>query len=162
MKLKGSNTSIQQVLRIYEGGKIMRKSRKGFTLVELLIVIAVLGALAASMSLSAKDATPKAQAARILNDFKILKTAVMLYNFDSRDEGPTTANAITYFNNHSGDYLAGKLKQFTVAADTTNTNQWNATYTGPLSAAAWAALETDANDLGIESKDNKGLVMRIF
>ena len=135
----------------------MKKAKKGFTLVELLIVIAVLGALAASMSLSAKDATPKAQAARILNDFKILKTAVMLYNFDSRDTTPT----VTYFNNHSGDYLAGKLKQFTVANDESVTTQWKATYTGGLSAAAWAALKADADDLGMTSSDNK-LTMRIY
>ena len=128
----------------------MKIARKGFTLVELLIVIAVLGALAASMSLSAKDATPKAQAARVISDFKILKTAVMLYNFDSRDEGPAIADAITYFNKHSDDYVAGKLRQYTVAEGTdTNAGKWMATYTGGLSKAACVELEKDAADLGI-------------
>ena len=139
MKLKGRNTSIQHILRRQ---KLMKKFRKGFTLVELLIVIAVLGALAASMSLSAKDATPKAQAARVLNDFKILKTAVTLYNFDSKDTTPTD----TYFTNHSKDYVAGKLGKYKV---TKSDAGWEAEYTGGLSEAASTELRKDAADLGM-------------
>ena len=133
----------------------MRKLRKGFTLVELLIVISIIGALAVSMTLSVKDQTPKAQAARVISDFKILKTAIILYNIDSKDSTPT----VDYFNAHSGDYLAGKLKQYTV--ELSNDVQWLATYTGGLSAAAWSNLDTDAGDLGIASTDN-GLRMRVY
>ena len=122
----------------------MKKMRKGFTLVELLIVIAVLGALAAGMSLSAKDATPKAEAARVLSDFKILKTAVTLYNFDSKDITPTD----TYFTNHSKDYVAGKLGKYKVTKDA-DSGQWEAEYTGGLSEAASTELRKDAADLGM-------------
>ena len=79
----------------------MKRLRKGFTLVELLIVIAIVGALGVSMSLAAKDSTPKAQVAALISDFKILRTAAVMYNIDSSDKGAT----LEYFNNHSNDYL---------------------------------------------------------
>ena len=133
----------------------MKKMHKGFTLVELLIVIAILGALSASMSLSAKDATPKAQAARIVSDFKLLKTAVMMYRIDSDDTTPT----VTYFSKHSQDYLAGRLKDFKLEESTATATkgQWLATYTGPLSVAANAALK-DSKDLGITKATGSGAI----
>ena len=52
---KVSNTSNQQHLAIFtREEKFMKKVRKGFMLVELLIVIAVLGSLAATMAHPAK------------------------------------------------------------------------------------------------------------
>ena len=131
----------------------MKRTRKGFTLVELLIVIAVLGALAAGMSLSAKDATPKAQATRVINDFKILKTAVVLYNFDSKDTAPD----VDYFARHSDDYVAGKLRQYVI---TVTDGKWEAEYKGGLSKAACEELEKDATDLGITvTKDSSSGVL---
>ena len=133
----------------------MKKVRKGFTLVELLIVISIIGVLAVSMTLSVKDQPLKAQATRVISDFKILKTAIILYNIDSKDSTPT----VDYFNAHSGDYLAGKLKQYKV--ELSGDTIWKGTYTGGLSATAWSNLETDAGDLGIASTD-KGLIMRLY
>ena len=144
----------------------MRKMRKGFTLVELLIVVAIIGVLGASMSLAAKDSTPKAQVAALISDFKMLRTAAVMYNIDSSDKGAT----LTYFKNHSNDYLAGKLKKFSLT-DTANNvagtkaGQWLATYKGGLSVAAQKAF-TDSKDLGITyTKDTKGnltIMMRIY
>ena len=45
--------------------KFMKKLRKGFTLVELLIVVAILGSLSAAMSLSSGRATASAKASTI-------------------------------------------------------------------------------------------------
>lgn len=72
----------------------MKRTRKGFTLVELLIVIAVLGALSAMMTLSTGGATAKAKAASIVNNIEIFKTAAALFytdNYDSPDLGSSTA-----------------------------------------------------------------------
>ncbi len=126
-----------------------------------MIVIAVLGALAAGMSLSAKDATPKAEAARVLSDFKILKTAVTLYNFDSKDTTPTD----TYFTNHSKDYVAGKLGKYKITKND-DSGQWEAEYTGGLSEAASTELRKDAADLGMTVTPENGAItsvkMRVY
>ena len=90
----------------------MKRTHKGFTLVEL-IVIGIIGALGAGMSLSAKDATPKAEIARLVSDFKLLRTAAILYHYDYSATGDASLNGeTTGFNTVSPDYLAGKLKKY--------------------------------------------------
>ena len=74
----------------------MRKARKGFTLVELLIVIAILGALSASMTSSSQKATALAKAQSIVDNVNVCKTAAFLYYSEHRDEdlGDKDASAI--------------------------------------------------------------------
>ncbi len=64
----------------------MKKMRKGFTLVELLIVIAILSALAASMTINMSNTTAKAKAATIRANFDTCKTAAMTYYSGHIDE----------------------------------------------------------------------------
>ena len=54
------------------------KARKGFTLVELLIVIVIIGILAAAMLLSSGSASDSAEAARIISDLRNMKAAAQL------------------------------------------------------------------------------------
>ena len=53
--------------------------RKGFTLVELLIVIAILGVLTAMVQLSGTNAAASAKAAAITNGLNTIKTAGKMY-----------------------------------------------------------------------------------
>ncbi|MDO4787386.1 MAG: prepilin-type N-terminal cleavage/methylation domain-containing protein [Fretibacterium sp.] len=55
------------------------KMRKGFTLVELLIVIVIIGILAAAMLLSSGSATASADAAAAVSEMRALKAAIILY-----------------------------------------------------------------------------------
>ena len=64
----------------------MKRMRKGFTLVELLIVIAVLGVLAAMMSTSAGSASAIAKAAAIHSNIRSIKAAALLYRAEAGED----------------------------------------------------------------------------
>lgn len=61
----------------------MKKSRKAFTLVELLIVIVVIGILAGMMMLAGGEATSSAEAAKIIGNMTQIKKAVHLWFLDN-------------------------------------------------------------------------------
>lgn len=54
------------------------KMRKGFTLVELLIVIIIIGILAAAMLLSSGEASDSAKASAAISEMRGLKAAVVM------------------------------------------------------------------------------------
>ncbi len=68
--------------------KKMLKKSKGFTLVELLIVIIIIGILAGMMMLSTGGATAKAEATKIVSDMRNMKAAAIMVYADS-SEWPT-------------------------------------------------------------------------
>lgn len=59
--------------------------RKGFTLVELLIVIVVIGILSAMMMLSSSEAVSSARATTIVADMRNIKTAALALYTDKID-----------------------------------------------------------------------------
>lgn len=65
--------------------KMLKKKSKGFTLVELLIVIIIIGILAGMMMLSTGGATAKAEATKIVSDMRNLKAAAVMYYADNSD-----------------------------------------------------------------------------
>lgn len=64
-------------------GKIRRQAhRKGFTLVEILIVIVIIGILAGSLLLIMGTTRDNAEAARIISEMRTMKSAAVLYKSD--------------------------------------------------------------------------------
>ncbi len=68
--------------------------RKGFTLVELLIVIVVIGVLSAMMIMSASEAVSTAKVAAVISNLRNLKTAVTAWYFDNTDKIEIGSNGI--------------------------------------------------------------------
>ena len=85
------------------------RKRKGFTLVELLIVIVVIGILSAMMMLSSSEAVSSAKATAIVSDLRNLKTA-----------------ALAYFADHADDYITGSWSSNT---DLKTTNELDTVFT---------------------------------
>ncbi len=84
--------------------------RRGFTLVELLIVIVVIGVLSAMMMLSSTEAVSSARASNIVSNLRNLKTAALAWYADHLDavsgdfklENQRTA-ILKYMNNETVD-----------------------------------------------------------
>ena len=95
--------------------------RRGFTLVELLIVIVVIGILSAMMMLSSTEAVTSAKASNIVSDMRNLKTAALAYYVDNLDafSSVATVNAASldlkyitpYLNNSKISTTGYKLDQ---------------------------------------------------
>lgn len=68
-------------------------SRKGFTLIEILIVVIILGILAAIVIPQFSSATDDTRKATMLSSLKSLRTQIALYQMEHRDTPPSETNA---------------------------------------------------------------------
>ena len=67
---------------------LKKRKGRGFTLVELLIVIVIIGILAGSLLLVMGSGTDKANATKIVSDMRTLKAAALMYYADNSPDWP--------------------------------------------------------------------------
>ncbi len=72
------------------------KTQKGFTLVEILIVVVILGILAAIVIPQFTDASSQANASRVETDLQTLRSQVELYKIQHNDNVPDTTSGTTF------------------------------------------------------------------
>ena len=73
--------------------------RRGFSLVELMVVIVIMGILGAGVMLSSSSAVASARALTIINDLRSLKEAALLFYLDNPDTAPSLDGLKTYIEN---------------------------------------------------------------
>jgi type IV pilus assembly protein PilA len=96
----------------------MKRMQKGFTLIELMIVVAIIGILAAVAIPQYQDYTIKAKLSKVQSTLSPLKTAMALF-YQENGAFPATGNAWTSFGiTTAGPAVPTEVSTIAVAAST--------------------------------------------
>ncbi|UCE46370.1 MAG: prepilin-type N-terminal cleavage/methylation domain-containing protein [Phycisphaerales bacterium] len=87
------------------------KARSGFTLVEILIVVVILGILAAIVIPQFTEASTEAKTSSLCTDLQTMRSQIELYKIQHNDQLPGAGNAtfieaMTQYTDISGDLAA--------------------------------------------------------
>ncbi len=72
------------------------KKRNGFTLVEILIVVIILGILAAIVIPQFSDASEEAKLSSLVSDLQTVRSQIQLYKFHHSGDLPGTAPSVSF------------------------------------------------------------------
>jgi prepilin-type N-terminal cleavage/methylation domain-containing protein len=120
----------------------INKRRGGFTLVEIMIVVAIIALLAAIAVPGFLRARKRAQASRILNDLRLIDSAVDQYAIETNKTTGTTVNVSDWTN-----YLKKNTTLWTTGKDLFGNTYGNqAVDTLPkVPASTWTSLSDVAD-----------------
>ena len=120
----------------------LNKRRGGFTLVEIMIVVAIIALLAAIAVPGFLRARKRAQASRILNDLRLIDSAVDQYAIETNKSTGNTVNTADWTN-----YLKKNTTLWTTGKDMFG-NNYGVQIVDSLPkvpASAWTALSDVAD-----------------
>jgi len=118
--------------------------KKGFTLLELIVVMVIITIIASGVIASFKGASDNARVATALNSIKSIQTAAMGY-FNGNGG---SCSGISIANLVSGNYLPASFSG-------SNTNPWNGNYTVAVNAND--ATKFDLSMSNISANDNAAI-----
>jgi type IV pilus assembly protein PilA len=95
----------------------MKKLQKGFTLIELMIVVAIIGILAAVAIPQYQDYTVKAKLSKVMSYAKPIQTALALFN-QEQGSFPTVADAWTSLGLSASPSASTEVSAVSVIAST--------------------------------------------
>jgi general secretion pathway protein G len=72
----------------------MRANNSGFTLIELILVMVIIGILAGAVSLNLSGRVTDANKARVQSDLKVYETAIDMYAIEHNDNYPKTLSEL--------------------------------------------------------------------
>ena len=100
----------------FRKGKKMRKN-KGFTLVEILIVVVILGILAAIVIPQFSDASTQSKISSVASSLQTMRSQISLYKIQHNDAPPTLASLVLDATTPGTGQLTGETNEAgTVAA----------------------------------------------
>lgn len=104
--------------------------RKGFTLVELLIVVAIIAALAVMMMMSNTSAVAEAEVSAIMGNLRSLKTAALSEYFRDKDKYDTSGTEEPVLSQIFAQLGTRAMKGYVVSCDDNDASIWYAIYNG--------------------------------
>ena len=131
----------------------MRKMRKGFTLLELLVVIGVMGILSSTAMIAGQQATDAARATNIADGLEKAASAMMMFYSDNAENIAVNGivDAVAEGKIAKADLLAGTnayLKSTSQLVDTAAAGKYAITIDGTAPAQTWWIVYTlPDNDL---------------
>ena len=100
---------------------------RGFTLVELLIVLMIIAILSGMMMLAAGSSVDSAEATKVINDLKDIKTAATFYYIDTQSwpsgdplDASARASLDRYMDGRSSGFAAARYTNIHVRPDAAN------------------------------------------
>ena len=129
----------------------MSFNRKGFTLIELIIVVIIIGILAAIAGPMMMGNVKKAKAAEAIAALGAIRTAERLYYAENNHYGAATLGA----------WNTGDLKPYLSNTDLSGLYFDSNAYNAVNSGATFTAKATGANSTATKNADINGIVVNI-